>query len=55
MERIKLTASDGMWLTDGETYGKMVYLGIDDKPENWYEITQEEYEERTKEERRFEQ
>jgi hypothetical protein len=43
MKRTKLIASDGMWLTDGETYGKIVYLGIDDKPENWYEITESAY------------
>ena len=43
MERIRLTASNGMWLTDGEAYGRIVYLGINDKPENWHEITEEEY------------
>lgn len=46
MERVKLIASDGMILTDGEAYGKIVYLGVNDKPENWYEITEEEYNER---------
>ena len=44
MKRTKLTASDGMWLTNGEAYGKTIYLGVNDKPENWYEITEEEYE-----------
>ena len=43
MERIKLTASDGMWLTNGGACGKIVYLGVNDAPENWYEITEEEY------------
>ena len=43
MERTKLTASDGMWLTNGVAYGKIVYLGVNDSPENWYEITEEEY------------
>lgn len=43
MERLKLTASDGMWLTNGEAYGKMIYLGVNDAPENWHEITEEEY------------
>lgn len=43
MERIKLTASEGMIYTNGEAYGKTVYLGVNDKPENWYEITEEEY------------
>ena len=41
---IKLIASKGMILTNGETYGKEVYLGTGDKPENWSEITEEEYE-----------
>ena len=40
---IKLTAAEGMTLTNGEVYGKNVYLGLNDKPENWYEITDEEY------------
>lgn len=40
--RIKLTASEGMTLTNGETFGKEVYLGSEDKPENWEEITDAE-------------
>ena len=47
MERTKLTASDGMILTNGETYGRVVYLGTGDSPDNWYEITEEEYVART--------
>lgn len=42
--RIKLIASNGMFLTNGESYGKEVFLGLNDKPENWHEITEEEYE-----------
>ena len=38
----KLTASDGMVLTNGETYGKEIYLGKHDKAENWHEITEAE-------------
>ena len=41
----KITASEGMVLTNGETYSKEVYLGCNDNPENWYEITELEYEE----------
>lgn len=41
---IKLTASEGMVLTNGEAYGKEIYLGCNDSEENWSEITQEEYE-----------
>lgn len=35
---VKLTASDGMVLTDGESYGKEIYLGVNDSPERWREI-----------------
>ena len=41
----KLTASDGMVLTNGEAYSKEPYLGIYDSPDNWHEITDAEYEE----------
>ena len=39
----KITASYGMVLTDGETFGKEIYLGINDSEANWREITEEEY------------
>ena len=42
IELTKLVASEGMTLTNGETFGKDVFLGTDDKIENWYEITDEE-------------
>lgn len=41
--RIKLTASEGHILTDGENYGRIVYLASGDEGEKWYEITEEEY------------
>ena len=41
---IKLTASDGHYLTNGDIYSKEVYLGVNDKPENWHEITAKEAE-----------
>lgn len=40
----KITASYGMVLTDGETFGKEIYLGVNDSAENWHEITDAEYE-----------
>lgn len=42
IELIKLTASEGMTLTNGETYGKEVYLGCNDFPDNWHEIPDSE-------------
>lgn len=34
----KLTAAEGMTLYNGEAFGKEVYLGKNDCPENWHEI-----------------
>jgi hypothetical protein len=39
-----LTADIGMMLTNGETFGKTVYLGNGDSIDNWHEITEEEAE-----------
>ena len=41
----KLTASDGYVLTNGDVYGKEVYLGVNDSAENWHEITDAEHNE----------
>jgi hypothetical protein len=41
--RIKLTASEGHVLTNGENYGKVAYLAQGDEGNGWYEITDEEY------------
>ena len=41
----KLTPSEGMYLTNGETIAEgVVYLGKNDNEENWREITAEEKE-----------
>ena len=40
----KLTAAEGFVLTNGRAYGRTVYLGKNDRAENWYEITKERYE-----------
>ena len=39
----KIKASEGMLLTNGNAYAKSVALGVADSPENWREITEEEY------------
>lgn len=38
----KLTAAEGMTLTNGEAYGKEIYLGCNDSPDNWREIPDSE-------------
>lgn len=40
----KIIADEGMILTDGNSYGRVVYLGKEDSAENWHEITEAEYE-----------
>lgn len=40
---VTLTASEGHMLTDGENYGRIVYLASGDNGEKWYEITEKEY------------
>ena len=42
IELRKLTAAEGMTLTNGEAFGKEVYLGKNDSPDNWHEITDED-------------
>ena len=41
---IILTADEGMTLTNGETFGKVVYLACNTEPDNWREITDSEAE-----------
>ena len=43
MERIVLTADEGMVLTDGTTYGKVIYLAEDADPATYYQITEAEF------------
>ena len=35
----KLTAAEGMTLTNGSAFGKEVFLGCNDTADNWREIT----------------
>ena len=38
-----LTASEGHILTDGEVYGRVIYLGAGRRTEEFHEITEAEY------------
>ena len=49
MERKHKKASEGMMLTNGTVYALEVDLGEWDSPDNWHEITLEEYEKRISE------
>lgn len=44
---IILEPSEGKVLTNGETYSRKVYLGINDSPDNWAEIDESEVPEGT--------
>ena len=37
-----LTADEGKWLTNGQTYSQQVWLGVRDSVENWQEIAESE-------------
>lgn len=46
IELTEIKATENMVLTNGVAYssvGGSVYLGVNDSPENWREITKEEY------------
>jgi hypothetical protein len=44
IETVKyLWASDGMWLTDGKIYAKVLKLAESRSADEFYEITDEEY------------
>lgn len=44
IELRKLMAAEGMTLTNGEAFGKEIYLGKNDSSDNWQEITDAEAE-----------
>jgi hypothetical protein len=48
IELTEIKAAENMVLTNGEAFssvGGSVYLGVNDNPDNWHEITDTEYEE----------
>ena len=50
IELRKIIPDEGKVLTNGEAYATGdVYLGCNDKPENWHEIPYEEYEAKMRE------
>lgn len=51
---IKLTASEGMVLTNGTTYGRVIYLPDEQMVNTFFEITEEEYNNVLEEKRRKE-
>ena len=42
-ERTVLYADDGMVLTDGTNYGRVVWLAVDADPSVFYQITEAEF------------
>lgn len=47
MSRILIKASEGKILTDGEVYGREIFLAEGVDPSTFHEITEEEYEKLT--------
>ena len=45
-----LKADEGFYLTNGDTFAKVVYLGKYDSPDNWHEVTEAEKEQAEAEE-----
>lgn len=43
-KRLTLYADDGKVLTDGETYGRIIDLAIGKSEDDYYEISEAEYE-----------
>ena len=44
MERVVITASQGMILTDGEIFGRVIHLGKNRSASEFREISEQEYE-----------
>lgn len=41
--RVKIEAAEGMVLTDGTVYGKVIFMASEEDAARFYEITDEEY------------
>ena len=40
--QVVLKADEGKMLTNGDTFGKVVYLGKNDSADNWHEVDETE-------------
>lgn len=45
--RVLKPANPDNWLTNGRTYSREVYLGLNANSDDWTEISQEQYEKET--------
>lgn len=43
IKTIRLEAEEGKVLTDGKVYGTVIFLAVDRSPDEFYEISPEEY------------
>ena len=41
--QVVLKADEGKFLTNGQTFGKVVYLGKNDSADNWHEVDGQDY------------
>lgn len=49
-----LTADEGKWLTNGQTYSQQVWLGVRDSVNNWQEVDESEVPEEWNGEKNYE-
>ena len=43
MNRVVLRASEGMVYTNGDMWGKVIYLAVGETADGWYEIPEDEF------------
>lgn len=55
IKTIRIEADEGKMLTDGNTYGSIIYLASNRSPDEFIEITIEEYEKILEEKRKEEE
>ena len=55
MSGVILKSTDGMIYTNGKEYARISHLGTGDSPDNWWEITEAEYNKITEEVMNYEE